>query len=82
MNRWMYFAFLLLLTGCREKQPDIYLTSEKALRYFSKVEEACNRDNGKLWGKNLYGPVMYIDRSSRKIIANHPDAEGLLKVKD
>jgi len=82
MNRWIYFAFLLFLTGCREKQPDIYLTSEKALRYFNKVEEACNRDNGKLWGKNLYGPVMYIDRSSRKIMANHPDEEGLLNEKD
>lgn len=82
MNRWVYFAFLLLLTGCREEQPETYLTSEKALRYFSKVQEACKRDNGKLWGKDLYGPVMYIDRNSRKIIANHPDEEGLLKEKD
>ncbi len=82
MNRWTIFAFLLLLTGCREKQLDTYLTPEKALRYFSKVETACNRDNGKLWGKNLYGPVLYIDRNSRKIIANQPDKDGLLKEKD
>ena len=82
MNRWMLFAFLVLLAGCREKQQDTYLTSEKALRYFSKVEDACNNDNGKLWGKNLYGPVMYIDRNSRKIIANQPDREGLLREKD
>jgi len=82
MNKWMIFAFLLLLTGCREKQQDTWFTPEKALRYFSKVEDACNRDNGKLWGKNLNGPIMYIDRKSRKIIANQPDKEGLLKVKE
>lgn len=82
MNRWMIFAFLLLLAGCRVKQQDTWLTPEKALRYFSKVEDACNRDDGKLWGKNLNGPIMYIDRNSRKIIANQPDKEGLLKEKD
>ena len=82
MNRWTIIACLLLLTGCMERQQETYLTPEKALRYFSEVEDACNSDNGKLWGKNLFGPVMYIDRNSRKIIANQPDQDGLLKEKD
>jgi hypothetical protein len=82
MNKWMFLAFLLLFTGCREKQQDTYLTPDKAIQYFKKVEAGCNRDNGKLWGRNLYGPVMYIDRNTRKIIANQPDKEGLLKGKD
>jgi hypothetical protein len=82
MNKWMIFAFLLLLTGCREKKQDTWFTPEKALLYFSKVEKACNRDDGKLWGKNLNGPIMYIDRNSRRIIANQPDKEGLLKVRE
>jgi len=82
MNRWMIIPFLLLLSGCREKQQETYLTPEKAVKYFSSVEAACYRDNGKLWGKNLYGPVMYVDRVTRKVIANLPDNEGLLKLKD
>jgi hypothetical protein len=82
MNRWISLVFLLLLAGCREKQQETYLTPEKAIQYFKKVEAACNRDNGKLWGRNLNGPVMYVDRNSRKILANQPDEEGLLKEKD
>jgi hypothetical protein len=82
MNKWIILAFLFILSGCREEQQETYLTPEKAIQYFRKVEDACNRDNGKLWGKNLWGPVMYVDRNTRKIIANQPDKEGLLKLKD
>ncbi len=82
MNRWMKSALLLLLAGCAEKQQETYLVPEKALQYFSRIEQACNKDNGKLWGKNLYGPVMFVDRNSRKIFANQSDLEGLLKGKD
>jgi hypothetical protein len=82
MNRWMIFALLLLLAGCGKKQQETYLVPEKALQYFSKIEQFCNKDNGSLWGKNLYGPIMLVDRNSRKIVANQPDLEGLLKEKD
>ena len=71
---------VLLIAGCREKHPETYLTPEKALEYFRKTEDICNSDNGKLWGKNLYGPLMFIDRTSRLIIANGPDEEGILKL--
>ncbi len=70
------------LAGCKEKVVSHWFTAEKAIAYFSKIEEACNRDAGKLWGKNLYGPLMFIERTSRKITANMPDNEGLLKLKD
>jgi hypothetical protein len=82
MKRWIYFLVLLLPMGCSQDKTNIYFTPEKARWYFSEIETACNRDNGKLWGKNLYGPVMFIDRPTRKIIANMPDNEGILKLKD
>jgi hypothetical protein len=82
MNRWIKFFLLLFLTGCRGEEDNSYLTPEKAREYFSKIEEDCNRDNGRLWGKNLYGPLMFIDRTTRKITANQPDKEGILKEKD
>ncbi len=82
MNRWIKFVLLLFLIGCKGEEDNSYLTPEKAREYFSKIEEACNRDNGKLWGKNLYGPLMLVDRTTRKITANQPDSEGILKEKD
>jgi hypothetical protein len=82
MKRWIYLLGLLLLPGCSQNKTNIYFTPEKAKWYFSEIESVCNRDNGKMWGKNLYGPVMFIDRPTRKIIANMPDSEGILKLKD
>jgi hypothetical protein len=82
MNKWLLISIYILLFSCKEKTTDTYLTPEKASQYFRDVEEICKKDNGKLWGKNLYGPLMFVDRVSRKIVANQPDKEGLLKLKD
>ena len=72
----------MVLISCQGKVKDIYLTPEKAIQYFNKIEAACNKDNGRLWGKNLYGPLMFVDRETRKIVANLPDKGGILKEKD
>jgi len=82
MNKWIIFPVLLFLICCKGEEIDTYLTPEKASRYFKRIEEVCNKDNGKLWGENLYGPLMLVDRASRNIYANQPDKEGLLKEKD
>jgi hypothetical protein len=82
MKKWIYFSILLFLVNCKGEKKDSYFTTEKATKYFRSIEEICNRDNGKLWGQNLYGPIMFVDRTSRRIVANQPDAEGLLKGKD
>lgn len=68
--------------GCSKKEAPGYFTTEKAADYFKSIEELCLQDNGQLWGKNLYGPVMFVDRTNRRIIANFPDAEGHLKGHD
>lgn len=82
MEKWIFITFLVILTGCKGKVEDTYFTSSKAEASFKNVEEICNRDGGNLWGQNLYGPIMYVDRRSRKIFANQQDKEGLLKLKD
>ena len=82
MRKWICLFALVALTGCKEKVVSHYFTAEKALACFSEIEEACSKDNGTLWGQNLYGPLMFVDRTSRKITANKPDSEGLLKLKD
>jgi len=82
MKKWIFFYVLIFLVSCKGEKTESYFTAEKATRYFKNIEEICNRDNGKLWGKNLYGPIMFVERASRRIVANQPDAEGLLKGKD
>lgn len=79
---WVIFPALLFMFGCRAEEEDIYLTPEKARDYFEKIEAACDKDNGKLWGANLAGPVMFVDRETRKIVASAPDKEGTLKEKE
>lgn len=79
---WIVWVLFILLSGCRTEEKDIYLTPEKSLRYFEKIREACAGDDGKLWGTNLYGPMMFIDRTTRKMVANYPDKDGLLREKD
>jgi hypothetical protein len=82
MKNWIFFPIVLMLLSCKGKNSESYLTPEKASRYFRDIKEICNRDSGKLWGKNLYGPIMFVERVTRRIIANQPDNEGLLKSKD
>ncbi len=73
MKKWIIIYVLVILAGCKENVQETYFTPEKAIACFKDIEEVCNRDGGNLWGKNLYGPLMFIDRASRKIIANQPD---------
>jgi hypothetical protein len=82
MKKWIIVPLLIILFSCKEKEPETWFTPEIASNYFKTIEKTCNRDNGKLWGKNLYGPLMFVDRATRKITANFPDNEGLLKGKD
>ena len=56
-------AVLALLASCG--------TSDVSI--FEHVEKLCNKDNGKLWGVNLYSPVFGVD-SLRNIVSNVPDA--------
>ena len=79
MTRWIIFLLLIFLTGCKTEKDDSYFTPEIAIQYFKKIEEACNKDDGKLWEKNLYGSLLFVNRSTRRITANQPDKEGILK---
>jgi len=59
----LLIAVLALLASCG--------TSDVSI--FEHVEKLCNKDNGKLWGINLYAPVLGVD-SLRNIVSNVPDA--------
>ncbi len=82
MKKWIFFLLLLMLISCKGKNTETFFTPSKAYFYFKQIEEICARDSGKLWGKNLFGPIMFVERVTRRIVANQPDNEGLLKSKE
>jgi hypothetical protein len=48
---------------------------------FEEAEALCQADNGRLWGASLCGPMMLVDRTSRRVTASHADAKGHLQVR-
>ena len=82
MKNRIVILIVIFVLSCKGEKTSTYFTSDKALFYFKGIQAICDQDNGSLWGKNLYGPIIFIDRTSRRIVANMPDKEGLLKGKD
>ena len=50
----------------------------KASEFFTKYDEICKADEGKLWGVSLRVPFVFIDTATRQCAANEPDCEGIL----
>jgi hypothetical protein len=84
MKRWTVLLIFLPLffTQCKEDEGTEYFTVEKASYYFSEVERLCDKDDGNLWGENLYGPILFIDTKTRRLYSNVQDKEGLLKPRE
>lgn len=49
-----------------------------ASSYFEEAHHVSDKEGGKLWGRTLYGPILFVDYQSRAIIANQQDAQGFL----
>ncbi len=82
MKKWTSVFIILFLAGCRGEKNETYFTPEMASTYFRNIEEICKNDDGRLWGENLYAPIMFVDRRSRQIVANQPDKHSLLRERD
>src|SRR5262249_52806263 len=55
---------------------------QRSKQYFAEAKTTSDADGGKLWGKPLYGPMVFLDTETRTIYANQPDAENRLREKD
>lgn len=82
MKRWILCLPLLLLLNCNRQEGLAWFSAQKAGEYFRKIEAVCDSDSGRLWGENLYGPVMFVDGKTRAIYANVADRENLLKARE
>lgn len=75
----MGFCVAAVLTGAAHSAPQQALTPEAAKAMFAEAKVVSDKDGGATWGQRLYGPMMFVDGATRKIIANQADAAGLLK---
>ena len=50
-----------------------------ARRYFQEAAALTARDAGRLWGRSLAGPLLFVDRASRAVLTDSPDSEGRLR---
>ena len=60
-------------------EQDSSIDPDKAARYFREAEEISEADGGKLWGLELYGPMLFVDRNTRFLVANRQNGSGTLR---
>ncbi|HYA98042.1 MAG TPA: hypothetical protein VEH49_08105, partial [Methylomirabilota bacterium] len=53
-----------------------------ARQYFAEARKLSEADGGRLWGKPLYGPMLFADPGTSFVVASQADAEGRLKEQD
>ena len=61
--------------------PSLKEFSQSAQNFFKRARELSDKDNGKLWGSPLYGPMLIQSPSLNTLIANRNDPQGILKRK-
>jgi hypothetical protein len=72
----------LNLVVCAAKAQQNPIDTELARAYFHDAQIASGRDHGALWGQELYGPLLFIDPGTHAVVANQPDREGKLTLRD
>jgi hypothetical protein len=80
MMRFCFPLMLILGQDQPSKLSPIDLTLAK--NYFGEARRLAESDGGKLWGKSLAGPTLFVDPRSRFAVANQADAEGKLTSQD
>ncbi|MBX7116935.1 MAG: hypothetical protein K1X64_21600, partial [Myxococcaceae bacterium] len=88
-----FAAFLLMTAGCasvnRAGVPTVATAAEPAppidlllaQRFIAELDAMCAADGGKLWGRSLAGPLIFVDPVTRYAVSNRADTRGVLKAK-
>jgi hypothetical protein len=53
-----------------------------ARQYFEEAKSTSHRDNARLWGTTLYGPMLFVDPAKRDVVANEQARDGHLAFRD
>jgi hypothetical protein len=62
----------------RQVKSNIPIDPTLAARYFQEAKWISDDDGGRLWGKQLYGPIIFVDPGTRTVVANQGDRDGKL----
>lgn len=77
-------VLVLILIGSaslvRAQEPAINLSLTQ--KYLAEANDICRRDQRGLWGIELCGPLLFVDATTREVVANQADAAGVLKEKE
>ena len=74
------FILFFPITAFGESSPSFDLAQAKA--YFAEAQKLSDRDGNKLWGRPLYGPLIFIDGNTHSAIANQQDKQGRFHAKE
>jgi hypothetical protein len=72
-------AVLARPAGPRVQSEAAPIDTALARRYFNEAAALAQRDAGRLWGRSLSGPLLFVHAASRKIVAEVADPEGRLR---
>lgn len=69
-------AFLFFIISISKTQPKDFTQAQK---YFEDIKTYLAKNGNNFWGVGLYGPIMLVDPSTKEIVTNEADPEGVLK---
>jgi hypothetical protein len=78
VRNFILLLFLVFTSSFAESQKNP-IDLKQSNQYFKEIKKICDSDNGRLWGKNLWAPILLIDKETRFVVANEADNEGNLK---
>jgi hypothetical protein len=80
-KRVAWKSLVVLVGGCQavSAQNPRPIDQAKAVAAFAEAEKLSTKDDGKLWGKTLYGPMLFVQPESRAVVTNEADGSGLLQ---
>lgn len=76
--RLLFTSLILCLFGNINIKGQTSIPIEKAEIYYNEVKTLCDKDGGKLWGKSIYAPTLFIDPQTLDVVSNESDNENLL----
>lgn len=77
-HRPFVLAVLMLFAAGPAAAARPELSDDAARAIFDQANALCREDNGELWGASLCGPMMLVDRASRRVVGSQADAQGVL----
>jgi hypothetical protein len=76
--RRLWAAVAVALPLAASAQPSA-IDLDQARIYFDELRQLGQVDGGRLWGRQIAGPMLFVDPQSRYIVANMQDLRGALR---